>query len=334
MRVGCIGYATEQGVGHLAKSFYDASVITHPAIFLHDQRKNHLDWYPEGTPTFETVPFAGPKVDAYVRSVDVLMFFETPWDWSLLRYCKERGVKTVLVPMYEWFPRRPEYLPDKFICPSLLDYDYFRHHNAEFIPVPVDVSWQLRTKARRYLHNAGGIGFREHKGTRELLLAMKYVKSDLQLTVRSQDEEGLRKILLETNTITNGRIKVEFGNKQYKDLWQDYDVLVAPEKFNGLSLPLQEARAAGMLVMTTNRFPMNTWLPTDPLIPVSKQFRTRIADHLQEIDECVMEPQTIARIMDLWYDRDISDYSLGGREWATQNSWQALKPRWLEGLAI
>ena len=40
-------------------------------------------------------------------------------------------------------------------------------------------------------------------------------------------------------------------------------MFVFPEKFNGLSLPLQEARAAGMLVLATDRFPMNTWLPRE-----------------------------------------------------------------------
>jgi hypothetical protein len=330
MRVGCIGYATEQGVGYLAKSFYDAGVITDMCIFLHDSRQNHLEWYPEGTLTVNTRPFCGPKVDAFVRRCDVMLCIETPFDWDFVNYCRERKVRTVLMPMYEWYPQRPPAQFDKFICPSLLDADYFR--GSPFVPVPVDVPWQLRTKARRFLHNSGGIGFMEHKGTRELLLAMHHVKSPLTLTVRSQDPE-IKRIMDATKSWDDPRITLNVCNMPYKELWDDHDVLIAPEKLNGLSLPLQEGRAAGMLVMTTDRYPMNTWLPREPLIPVQSTCRSRIAGHLQEIDVSVVSPEEIAFMMDLWYNSDISDFSLGGREWAAQNSWEVLKHRWIEALA-
>lgn len=330
MRIGCLCYATEQGVGYLAKSFYDAGVITDMAIFMHDSRVNHTEWYPPDSLRLTERPFVGPKVDAFVRSVDVMLHFETPFDWSFFQYCRERKVRTVLVPMYEWFPRHPTHLPDKIIAPSLLDADYFP--GSKFIPVPVDVPWQQRTRARRYLHNAGGIGFREHKGTRQLLEAMKYVKSDMTLTVRSQDTDGLLSIIDSIPDIKK-RVVFEFGSRPHNELHNNYDVYVAPEKLNGLSLPLAEARAAGMLVMTTNRYPMNTWLPLDPLIPVKEYHKARIANHLLEFDEATVEPQEIARVMDAWYDKDISEYSLSGKSWAKEMSWEALKPRWLKALS-
>jgi hypothetical protein len=32
--------------------------------------------------------------------------------------------------------------------------------------------------------------------------------------------------------------------------------------------------------------------------------------------------------MDSWYNQDIREYSLSGREWAESMSWQALGPRY------
>ncbi len=116
-------------------------------------------------------------------------------------------------------------------------------------------------------------------------------------------------------------------------LWTEGDVFVFPEKFNGLSLPLQEARAAGMLVVSTDRFPINTWLPKEPLIQVSDTRMTRLGGHLTEFDEAIVDPRDIAAKIDEWYGRDISEYSEQGRMWAARNSWEILKPKYMEILA-
>lgn len=332
MRTGCLCYATEQGVGYLAKSFYDHGVVTDPIVFMHDSRANHLEWYPSDTPTITGRPFRGPQLSEILKQLDAILIFETPFgDWQFLDYCRQHDVQTVIVPMYEWWPKNPPCKPDKVICPSLLDLDYFRKDfpSCRYIPIPVETKyWKQRTTARKFLHNAGGIGFREHKGTRELLKAMRHVKTPLRLTIRTQDAAGLHEIAQSIGGIPPNTY-VE-GARPYNELWDHHDVLIAPEKFNGLSLPLQEGRAAGMLVMTTDRYPANTWLPKEPLIPVQRRYQTQIAGHLNEIEECAVDPVDIARTMDEWYDRDISDYSLGGRDWAQQHSWHLLDQQWIK----
>lgn len=339
MRVGTICYATTQGLGVLAKSFYDAGIITDVIVFRHPHRDrpSHMEWYPEGTPELRSRPFGGPAVDEFLTRVDVVLFFETPFDWSFLLLCRDRDVPTILIPMHEWYPENPPHQFDKIISPSLLDQDYFP--GSSFIPIPVDPSrWKQRTKAVRFLHNGGHLGCREHKGTRQLLEAVPRLDSTLQLTIRSQNARGLRSIVQEAlNSREFPNLRIELGEIPYKDLWEGYDVLVAPEKFNGISLPLIEARTEGMLVITTDRYPMSTWLPNErkgPLIPVSSERKARTTGGHLEFTESIVDPQDIAQMMNDWHNRDISDYSLSGRQWAEENSWDALKPRYVEELEL
>lgn len=334
MRVGCVTYASDQGIAMLGKQFFDAGIITDVMIFRHGSRPEHPEWYPEGTEILVGRPFNGPKVEAFIKSVDVMLFFETPFDWTVLTLCKKLGTKTVIVPMYECTPATIPVVPDKWICPSLLDVEYFP--GSEFIPIPVPpIEWQQRTVAKEFLHNGGHLGLRGHKGTLELLQAMQYVKSDLHLTVRSQDTVGLARIIQQVPKVVldSPNLTIESGAVPYENLFKEYDVLIAPEKYNGCSLPMNEGRASGMLVVTSNRFPMNTWLPTWPLIKVHSYSRQRVGGGYNSYDEALILPKDIAAKMDELYGQDITDYSLSGKAWAEEHSYHALKSRWLEALA-
>ena len=338
MRCGAIIYATEQGLGYLAKSFHDAGVINRVLIFKHPHgdRPTKTEWYPEGTPVMDRRPFHNNyprQTEAFLLDVDVVLFFETPFDWEFVRLCKEQGKKTALVTMYEWYLQAPPHRIDTLLCPSLLDLDYFPR--GEFIPVPTDVPWVVRTRAHRFLHNAGHIGCRGHKGTLELLQAMQYVKSPLEMTIRCQDAQGLQKLINSVPGIDkDNRINWVYKSVPYDQLFDpSHDVYVAPEKFNGLSLPLQEAYASGMLVITTDRYPANTWLPTQPMIPPSRSRRAQTMRGHLEFDEVIVDPQNIAQVLDTWHGQNIVEYSRKGKEWAKANSWDALKPLYLKALA-
>jgi hypothetical protein len=227
--------------------------------------------------------------------------------------------------MYECMPRELPEKPDKFINPSLLDQQYYPE--GTFIPVPVEgVKWRRREAARVFVHNAGHLGLKGRNGTQELLDAMPYCKQPIRLIIRAQDSVAPR------GTKLDPRIDLQIGTVPHEELWRVGDVFVFPEKFNGLSLPLQEARAAGMLVMCADRFPMNTWLPKSPLIPVKSYQRNQIG-HCNDFDEAVIDPRDIAATMDAWYGQDISQHSEDGWEWSRKMTWEALKPLYLEAFA-
>lgn len=307
MKVGSVVLATHQGLGYLAKDFYDNGVINEVFVHPHKERENHYEWYPDRV----------EKIDDLL-DCDVVLFFENPFDWRFIIRCREAGVKTVLMPMYECTMCPLPYFVDKVIAPSLVELDFFP--DAEFIPVPVPnyIKWKRREKAKVFVHNAGNGGLAGRNGTQELLNAMRLVKSPIKLIVRSQKE---------INRVDDPRIEYRIG--QFDDIWDEGDVFVFPEKFNGLSLPIQEAFASGMLIMATDRFPNNTYLPKDPLIPVQKykEERTYVA-----FPAAVINPNNIARTIDNWYNRDISEYSLEGEKFKQNYSWKELKPKYLEML--
>ncbi len=326
MKIGMTAYATNQGLGYLAKSFYDAGIVDEIILIRHGspRRPTYPEWYGNRAVEAPGRKIRGPSVETLLDKIDVMLFFETPFDWKFPELCRKHNVKTVMIPMYEWFPKGKESIFDGYLCPSLLDVDYFKKYPHSLFVPPVDpTAWKLRTTAKRFLHNAGNIGHRNHKGTLELLQAVKYLKSDLSLTIRCQDTRAFRRLLSQVPGIErDSRVNLELGEIPHEDLFTGYDVYVAPEKFNGLSLPLQEAYAAGMLVMASDRYPNHCWLPTEPLISVGRTRQAEIGGGYLSFEESILDPEEIAESMDNWYEKDIRDFSSQGRLWARTNSWE------------
>ncbi len=329
MRVGSIVYACEQGLGRLARSFYDAGILTDVVVVDRvnlRERPLQRHWFPSADIASgrngALATLIHEKGQALIDRVDVLLFFETPFDWGLLEYARRKGKRTALMPMYECMPERLPAQPDLFLCPSLLDLQYYP--SGIFLPVPVSVTWRQRDEAQVFVHNAGHGGLLNRNGTGVLLDAVRHVQSPFRLILRTQKA-------LQWD-VTDPRIEVRRGTVPHERLWEEGDVLIHPHAFDGLSLPLQEARAAGMLVMAVDRFPDSTWLPREPLIPVSGLTRKRVAGRCLEFDFALLQPRDIAAKIDEWYGRDIRAYSQAGREWAEETSWERLRPRYLEVL--
>lgn len=306
-RVGTVCLATDQGLGYLAKSFYDNGLIQEVLVHPHSSRVNHYEWYPDRVHSEQEL----------LDICDTLLFFETVFNWKLIVEARKKGIKTILMPMYECTHYPFPYEPDEIWCPSLLDYQFYEQkgkENLKLVQIPVNIEWKLREKACTFVHNAGNGGLGGRNGTQELLGAMKYVKSPIRLIVRSQ---------VPIAQIDDERIEYRIGN--FDDIWSEGDVFIFPEKFNGLSLPLQEAFASGMLVMAGDRFPINKWLPIEPLIPVAGYHKETIAVSF----ECAEYDLTVlADTIDQWHNQNIKEYSLLGKEFNTNNSWKTLKEKY------
>lgn len=347
LKVGSLIFATDSGLGILARSFVQHGLITHPFIVRHGHHTTHEEWCP-GAPITSNLRTDHAKILEFAASVDVMLFFETPFIWELIPHCKAHGVKTILEIMYECMPKVLPHQPDLFICPSLLDLQYFPDGdfkkdsrscyntstsgtwahgwtNSIYLPVPVEMPWKLRTKAEGFVHNAGHGGLKGRNGTMELVDAIKYVKSDADIIIRTQSHRHFDEIMKRLGS-DGPRVNVSCGTKDYDQLYGTGDVFIFPERHNGLSLPLQEAYASGMLVMSTDRFPMNEWLPRCPLIPVKSYITTSISPRCVEFQSAIVEPRAIAAKIDEFYGRDITAYSECGKRWAEQNSWEKLGP--------
>lgn len=326
MNVGTICYATQSGLGHLGKMFYDNGVVNRMLIVQHSAYEMFdKQWYPDN------VSYSQRNWRAFLDGLDVLLVFETAMgQWHIVKEAKVKGIKFAIIPMYEWTPDPIPAQPDIVICPSKLDVEYYKNYKHVYINIPAPdpklVPWKERTHAIQFVHNAGHgqIGFA--KGTPETLEAFRHTESDARLIVRAQYREPELARVLDKHR-DNPLLDIRIGDIPYNELFSDGDVYINAERYNGLSLPLQESFSSGMLVMTTNRFPANDWLPLAPLIPVKRYEKHRVAKY---IDRAEIDPKDIARTIDNWYRRDISIYSHLGRQWAEENSWTNLKPKYLE----
>lgn len=303
--IGSVVLSCSQGLGYLAKDFYDNGIIDKVFVWKHSTRDNHYEWYPDRVQNIDDL-----------LDCDVILYFETCFDFDFMKRAKAKGIKIVFCPMFECSNPNIVRMADKIINPSLLDQQYYPE--GTFIPIPVNQTWKLRETAKVFVCNAGNGGLGGRNGTKELLEAMKWVKSPIKLIVRSQ---------VKIDAYNDPRIEYRIGT--FDDIWSEGDVFIFPEKFNGLSLPLQEAYASGMLVMCGDRFPMNTWLPKEPLIPVKYYKKERIA---VEFDSAVIDPKDIASCIDSWYNKSISEYSLKGKEYNINNSWKTLRGEYLKVL--
>lgn len=311
--IGSIVLATDQGLGYLAKAFFNNGIINKVLIHEHTSRENHREWYPRSAIV--------SSQEELLEVCDTLIFFEEVWDWKIIIKAREKGIKTILIPMYECTRYPFPYEPDEIWCPSELDYKFYKdrgQENIKLIQIPVDVEWKQRTTAVKFVHNAGNGGLGGRNGTKELIEAFNHVKSPATLLIRSQ-------VPLKCD---NPKIEVRIGT--FDDIWSDGDVFVFPEKFNGLSLPLQEAFASGMLVMATRRFPNTCYLPMNPLIQVESYQVERIST---EFMSAVINPKEIAKTIDLFYNTNIENYSLLGKEYNEKNSWKNLKETYLKLLS-
>lgn len=308
-KVGAVVLATDQGLGYLAKSFYDNGLIDQVYVHQHSTRVNHNEWYTRKV----------EKPEDLLEFCDVILFFEDPFYWKLIPKARDKGKKTVLIPMYECTRFPFPYEPDLIITPSKLDEQFYAGKTQVQLPIPVSEKWRLRERAVTFVHNAGNGGLGGRNGTQTLLQALPFVKSpDIKFIIRSQ-------VPMECK---DPRVEVRIG--QFENIWDEGDVFVFPEKFNGLSLPIQEAYASGMLVMATKRFPNTEYLPGEPLIPVHSYKKERIAVEFQSAQ---ILPQTLATVIDKWYNRDISSLSLQGKEWGEQHSWTTLKGQYEDVLS-
>lgn len=322
MKIGAIGWATNQGLGTLTLEFNNHLNFSKLLLVT-----NRYQSFPERFPGSRT-GLTAENIDWLLDGIDVLLTFETPTEWSVFPMARKRGVKTVLIPMYECAPSPLPFLPDLIICPSALDYDTFKGLETKVIQLPIPVNrskipFRQRDRAKVFQFNGGHGGLIGRNGLAELLAAVPLLKSEAKIVINTQAHLNF----------VHPKVHVRVGNvEHYQDLWGAGDVFVFPHKFDGLSLPIQEALSNGMPVLSTEMYPFTEWLPKDWFIPADESIKLNV--FRRDIDVAIVNPASIARAIDSWYDRDISAESLTADSIAKELDWKVLNHRYLEALKI
>jgi hypothetical protein len=336
MKVGTIIYATNSGLGILAKDFYDNGVITDVLVQSHPDYKNNYFWYNDtqvlpcvtdiANSKGSTPKYVKDVIEKFIDSVDILLIFEIEWYSEIVQAARSKGKKVILMPMYECTPFPIH--ADCYLTVSDLDHKYYTHmyngRDIRRINIPVNsaIKWKQRTRAHSFIHNAGNARAGDRNGTEAILASIPYIQSkDIDIRIRSQHTGYTQ--------INDSRVKFEYSNKNFSELWSEGDVFLFPESWNGLSLPIQEAFSSGMAVMCGNRFPMNNWLPTAPMIDPIGYYQRTIVPNVPF--SCAQySPISIAKKIDELANTDISEYSNLGQQWANDNSWNKLKLQYVK----
>lgn len=307
-------------------------VIVNPAARAQGFEQ-HPEWYGEGATVVEvdTRRWALPEatVRAWLETVDVIYAPETLYDWRLADWARDCGARTVVHVNPEfWRDREP--MPDALWVPTLWRVEHLPR-GVRRVPVPVAVEDYPRPSTLdlysrlRVLHLVGHAAAGDRAGTQITGEASRHLPG-VDWTVRTQDR-GV------TGSTRRYRWTVEAGGlEDHRELYEGFHILCAPRRYGGLSLVTQEALAAGLAVVMPDAPPNREW----PIVPVPVRRRGVIVTAAGRISTVDVLAGDLALVIGrLAKDRSELEAAMSrSREWALDNSWDALLPAILEELSL
>lgn len=273
-------------------------------------KAQHFDWYDS---------FTGYKVQGFPKNNEIRVFLkglthvlvcENPLNFYLLSQAKRMGVKVFIQSNYEFCDHlnRSLELPTKFLMPSYWMVqemkDKFGDDVVQYLPPPIrpaefknarEVNFERADKPR-LLHIIGTLAANDRNGTLDLLDATRHTWSDYELVIRSQHE------LPKEYMVSDRRIRYVIENElDVENMYKDFDALILPRRYGGLSLTTCEALMSGMPVIMPDISPNNELLPKEWLVDARKkgEFYTRT-----NIDIYQVSPVDLAEKIDWFIQQD------------------------------
>lgn len=325
MKLAMICQAGNTGLGNIAWGFqehfyFDKTLIVDqkPVAIFPDRFKNHRI----------TTAITQGDINWLLEEIDILIFFETPYDWNIVIQAHLKGVKTVFMPMDEWLDKSRDELRyvDLFLCPSKRTLENLKNWPGEKIPidseVPVDLTKftpRVIEKAEVFIHNAGHGGIGNRNSTLELLEAIPMVESDVRFIINSQYPLPL---------INDRRVTVNIANfANYWDMYNEGDVYILLGKYGVAYLGIQEAAASGMPIIFSDTEPFNEYLSRDLLVaPSGYREKALVGGQREKIYS--FDPKTIAEKIDQVAAMKLNEYSMKNLKIAESWSWSVWGPRY------
>lgn len=317
VKLGIIVFANDSGLGNqtrrLSYMLKPFRVLVINSKSFSKNKKQNIGWYEQfhgytvdGFPT-------NKEIEVFLRGLTHVLLAENPLNFSLLTQANRRGIKTYIQSNYEFCDHLANTsltLPTKFLMPSywMIDdmVERFGTERVEYLPPPIDPSEFAaarfvnfgRTGKKRFLHVVGTLAASDRNGTLDLIKSLLFTQSDFELTITSQHD-------LPLNYITaDSRVSYHIGNRDNaEDLYKNYDALILPRRYGGLSLTCNEAMMSGMMVVMTDISPNNQLLPKEWCIKsVQKgELMTRVPIQLHNA-----LPKEIAKKIDWLCDTDLN----------------------------
>lgn len=344
-KLGLIAFANDGGLGaqtrRLAKMLNPERVLIVDSSGFSPNKEQHFDWYKD-YPHFVSSGFPNNEdVKAFLQNLTHVFTCENPYNFNLVWFGQKQGTKIYCQSNYEFCENLDKpYLPvpDKFLMPSYWKLEemkeLFGDDRVEYLPPPIDINEFkeareinfARSGKPRFLHVLGTRASADRNGTLDLLDAMKFSKGDFELVIKTQHQLPMDYFLDDPRI----QYSIEPVEKN-ADLYKDFDALILPRRWGGLSLTTNEALISGLPVMMTDISPNNELLPSSWLVHSEKkgEFMAR-----SKIDVYSANHKALAAKIDSWASEGNSvnpamkhrAYYLG----VTNFSEEALKPRYDE----
>lgn len=273
------------------------------------KRVSNVDWFN----SFDRMTVNGvPNEHAckwLLDGIDVLFVVETPLNWDIFHWARQKGVKTVLQvnPEFLEYQIRDVPKPDLFLAPTRWLWERVAQHGkTKYLPVPIATDRLQRRKithARRFIHITGHKAHLDRNGTEIVRQAIHHVTNpNIEIKIHDQSKHEL---------------------DNYWELYEEGDVLLLPRRYGGLSLQLQEAAAVGMPVVVTENCPYANEPCTVTIPPPYHHVRVNLRG---ELDCYSATPQRLGEVISQLANREsIADLSEQSYRWAQNRSWSKLK---------
>lgn len=318
VKVGIIAFANYGGLGiqtrRLVEMIQPYRVMVVDSTSFSKNKEQDFSWFKPYNHFITSHGF--PKNHEVLRFIEGLthvLVCENPYNFYLLHVCRERGIKTYVQTNYEFCEnlRNPHLpLPTMFLMPSYWKIkemkEKFGNDRVRYLPPPINPkefagifqSNNARKGKKRFLHVVGTMAFKDRNGTADVLNAMKFSNGDYELVITSQHP------LPERYLLKDPRLTFDIGNKKMNaDLYRDFDAMVLPRRYGGLSLTTNEALLCGLPVIMPKISPNDELLPSPWLIPAEP----KTVIHAREIlDVYGVDPEVLGKTMDEFAARDLS----------------------------
>lgn len=241
-------------------------------------------WDVPNLTTYPEYRIAPPELARWIghNELDVVIFNEE-YDWSLPRTVGLMGVKSVTYLDYckpDWLPALERFY-DAVLCSNKRSYDLVKDHcKAHYMGWAVDAELFRPADAAMFtfFHNAGWLGLNYRKNTPAAVKAYCQMLEEWGgvepgLFIHAQVDWD--KLPSETQRLIHGEETICYFNETVPAPGKYHmgNCLLFPTKLEGLGLPLFEALACGLPVITTDAPPMNEFLQdgvTGWLVPVKE----------------------------------------------------------------
>lgn len=276
-------------------------------------------------------------VGPWLEGLDVVYTAETFYAVDFPAIARDHGVATVCHLNPEFYKHGHEPLwpqPSAWWLPSPWLFDDPRlPADATMVRTPAPYGWMLRESERapgplRVLHVAGKPAMGDRNGSRGLLMALRHITADVEVTVRAQAASFPHPARVGRGV----RYMPDLGDKpDYRTMYAGFDVLVLPRRYGGLCMPVIEAAAAGLAVVMTDCAPNGAY----PARLVDARSVESVSTPLGQVRAFDSDPRALAAAIDelardpyaLCEAKDEAD------KWARAMSWDYAAPLWRDMLA-